>query len=631
VIESLALLLRDCPFPALILCRETLQILALNRAARYRFGDVLEAAPSVSFLSLYPATERSRIAELLAAPAREARPLGNLHHTSAERGAGELELTAQPVDSGPTPIWLAWGFDVTPLRRARHELAGCECCLRDVVECIREAVWIAETPAARPVYISPGFGRLWGRTLGHDTALDAFLLGTVHPEDRPQLAAALASLDSAAPPLEETCRFVRPDGSTRWIALRLVSLRAACDAAARVVGIAEDVTDDRNRREQLLRAQRRETVGALASGIAHDLNNVLTPILLAVDTLRSTGLPAADPNDLLGTIHASARRGATVLRQLLNLGRSSTGPRQSHPLGPIVREVATIVRETFPRHIELTVALEPDLPSLVCDPTQIHQLLLNLCLNARDAMPAGGRLQLAIAVSAPPAAAPDAAPLPDGSYLRLTVADDGIGIPAEILPRIFEPFFTTKPHEHGSGLGLAMVRMIARGHHGTVAVRSRPGQGTEFAVYLPAATAATPAPDHPPVSSAPRGNGETILVVDDEASIRRVLQFILEKFGYRVLAASDGGAGLRLFLAHQDSVRLVLTDLAMPGVGGLALAKTLRSFQPTLPIVALTGLDPEATRAEIAGTGIDAVIAKPVATEHLLAQVHRLLPTAPSS
>lgn len=376
--------------------------------------------------------------------------------------------------------------------------------------------------------------------------------------------------------------------------------------------VLRDVTDRQALQEQLLRQQRLDSVGRLASGLAHDLNNILTPILMVPGMLRGRLQDPASLN-LLDLLEQGARRGASIIGQLLTFAREMPGERKLQHLGPLVEAAARLMRETFPRNIELDLRLGGGTWPCLGDATQLQQLLLNLSMNARDAMPNGGRLTISVAnehlaeeeVRGTPGARP-------GPHVAVSVVDTGKGIDPDFLGRIFDPFFTTKPFGEGTGLGLSTALGIARHHGGFITVRSRVGHGTTFRVFLPAVGAEEP---ERPAEVAGNGSGQVVLVVDDEEDLRQVARQWLTQHGYRVICAKDGEAALAQLKAADDRVDLVLTDLAMPGMGGERLVALLRRRNPALRIIVMSGRDLE-TSGSPSASGF---LRKPFTGEELLA------------
>ncbi len=392
-----------------------------------------------------------------------------------------------------------------------------------------------------------------------------------------------------------------------------------------VLSINTDITEQKNLEARFLRAQRMESIGTLASGVAHDLNNILAPIMMSAPLLRFP-LDDEQRDNIVSSIEAAANRGAEVVKQVLAFGRGLEGDKRPLSLGSLMKEMLKIMRETFPKNVEMKCTLLPDLWPVVGDATQLHQVLLNLCVNARDAMPHGGSLELRatnLTVDASFASMlPDAVP---GECVLLEICDSGTGIPPEIVERIFDPFFTTKGIGKGTGLGLSTVLGIVRSHGGFIQVNSRPGRGTTFQIYLPAA----PHHEAPPVDSSkesiPRGDGELVLVVDDEPSVRNSTCAALQTGGYRVLSAADGSEALVTFALNSARINLVLTDLMMPMVDGLTLARALRAMKSTLPIIASTGLGEKDQLAELKMINVAAILHKPYSAAALLRAIHDAL------
>jgi signal transduction histidine kinase len=308
-----------------------------------------------------------------------------------------------------------------------------------------------------------------------------------------------------------------------------------------------DITERRRLEQQFLRAQRVESIGTLAGGVAHDLNNILAPILMSIELLKATS-DHPESRKILETIEVSAKRGADIVRQVLSFARGLDGQRIEVQLKHVFKDLENIIKDTFPKDIQLQFSVPNDLWTIFGDPTQVHQVLLNLCVNARDAMPNGGRLTIGVenAVLDEHYAAMNLQAKP-GRYVKISVTDQGVGIPKDIINKIFEPFFTTKEPNKGTGLGLSTVLAIVKSHEGIVNVYSEVEKGTTLRVYLPALGATADTPKEPREQpSLPRGNGEMVLVIDDEASVRTVTGQTLQAFGYRVLTARDGAEALAI-------------------------------------------------------------------------------------
>ncbi len=396
-----------------------------------------------------------------------------------------------------------------------------------------------------------------------------------------------------------------------------------------VVVTFTDTTEERERQARSLRDQRLESIGALAGGIAHDLNNALAPILMATQLLRMKfGSPEDQP--MLEILESSALRGADMVKQVLTFARGIEGLRVPLDAKALIHDMASIARQTFPKTIRIESDVPENLWPVVADATQLHQVLLNLCINARDAMPDGGVLTIGATNLDPEQqslpAHPDARPAP---YLALRVADTGGGIPAELRERIFEPFFTTKELGKGTGLGLSTVRAIARSHEGFVTVESEIGRGACFKVYLPAQATAAIENDATLRRPLPVGNGQCILVVDDEAMIRNIARQTFEAFGYQVLTAAHGAEAVAVCAQNQGKISVMVTDLSMPVMDGLAAARAVRSFDSKIKIVIASGTPFDADEAAREACGIVYVLQKPFTAEKLLVAIEEAL--APDS
>jgi PAS domain S-box-containing protein len=393
-----------------------------------------------------------------------------------------------------------------------------------------------------------------------------------------------------------------------------------------VIAINTDVTEKKKIEAQFLRAQRVESIGTLAGGIAHDLNNILTPIMLSLEVL---GTKSTDPHTLgtLETLKVSAQRGADIVRQILSFARGMEGQRVEIQPRHLVGDLKSIIADTFPKDIAVDIAIPEQPWTIQGDPTQLHQILLNLCVNARDAMPDGGLLSIAVEnVTLDAQYASMHVEAKAGRYVVLSVTDTGTGIPAAILDKIFEPFFTTKELGRGTGLGLSTVLAIVKSHGGFVNVYSEPGSGTTFKVYLPALEELAGAVTETNVLAAlPRGKGETILIIDDESSILVISAQTLEAFGYRALTANDGTEAITLYAENQHDIAAVVTDMSMPIMNGAATIRALTKINPSVKIIAASGLQTNASGPEALGLNVKDFLIKPYTAETLLTAVRKVL------
>ena len=380
------------------------------------------------------------------------------------------------------------------------------------------------------------------------------------------------------------------------------------------VAMQEAAAEKKQLEVQLLRTQRLESIGTLAGGIAHDLNNVLTPILTSTQLLLQSKLSHKKQRQLLETIESSTRRGAALVRQVLSFAQGVEGQYTIVSVKSLILEIKQIAEGTFPKSIEVSMDVPYDFWAVFGDVTQLHQVLMNLVVNARDAMPQGGTLQILaehLLIDENYAAMHLDAQI--GSYIAISVTDTGTGIPAELLDRIFEPFFTTKELGKGTGLGLSTVIGIVKSHGGFVSVYSQVGQGTQFKVYLPALETGETQQTQVEL---PSGNGELILVVDDEAAIREITKISLETNKYQVIIVRDGIEAIAEYTQHKDQISLVLMDMMMPSMDGATAIKMLQKIDPQVKIIAVSGLLPSARVIE--EFGVKAFLSKPYTARELL-------------
>lgn len=448
------------------------------------------------------------------------------------------------------------------------------------------------------------------------------------PENRDLIATAQQQLrvDGA---WSGELQFSTPAGELKHLLSRWTLVRDDQNKPKSILTISTDVTEQKKLEVQLLRSQRLEGIGTLAGGIAHDLNNVLTPILTSVDLLQ---LKITDPSLLriVRVVESSARHGAALIKQVLTFARGvESGERLEVAPGTVIHDVVTLLRETLPRGVEIQTDVPEDLWTISANPTQLSQVLMNLGVNARDAMSGSGLLKFRarnVAIDAPLAqATPGARP---GAHVLITVTDNGSGIPPEVIDRVFDPFFTTKAPGKGTGLGLSTVLGIMKGHGGFLQVESAVGLGTEFLLYFPAGTGAK-TPLMPTKSDAPAtsGHGEFILLIDDEDGIREVLKALLEAHGYQVRTAPDGTKGLAIYREHSQEIALVLTDMMMPGIQGPAVIQQVRQINPDARVIAMSGISDENSR-QSAIRDRTGFLAKPMTGEELLRAVREALCSA---
>ena len=419
-------------------------------------------------------------------------------------------------------------------------------------------------------------------------------------------------------------RYQRRNGRQYWVTVVTTLFRDPGGSPRYFISVIDDITERKVLQQQFLRAQRMESIGTLAGGIAHDLNNLLAPIVMGVELLRMK-VSDADSRELIETMAHSAQRGTNLVKQVLSFARGVEGARVSIHLSHLTREIQEFVRSTFPKNIALRADVSKDTWLVQGDPTQLNQVLLNLCVNARDAMPDGGTLSvstknLEVGGRGPPG--PEG--LPPGRYVQLDIADTGTGILPEVRERIFEPFFTTKDPEKGTGLGLSTVLTIVRSHGGRISVESEPGRGSIFRIVLPAQTDSSSEGGPPPaLDPPPCGHGELILVVDDDAGVLSITRQTLETFGYRVLGTGDGARAIALYATRRAEISAVLVDMMMPVMDGPTLIKALREISPDVRIVATSGL--YGNQGAATSIGVADFLLKPYTADALLGVLHRVV------
>jgi len=486
-------------------------------------------------------------------------------------------------------------WDVTEQIRAQDALRRSEERFREMAETIQDVFWITSSDARQYLYISPAYQSVWGQPTTGLQANSAGWMEAIVSEDRNRVIAAREALAQGADYRIEY-RIRRPDGSARWIEDRGYPVRDAEGRIERAIGVATDVTDRKQLEEQFLQAQKMEAIGQLAGGIAHDFNNLLTVISGHASLLLDTSHFSPEKQESLRQIYTAGERAASLTRQLLVFSRKQQMHSEVLDLNDIVDSLSKLLRRLIGEHIELELALAAKAPLIEADPSMMEQVLMNLVVNARDAMSKGGSIR--IATEAVTLTAGDIQPNSNarpGEFVRLLVADQGSGIPAEVLPHIFEPFFTTKEAGKGTGLGLATVFGIVKQHRGWVDLDTAVNVGTTFRIYLPATpnAANVARPERAEVGF--NGGQETILLVEDEASVRDFAAAVLQKYGYRVLRANSGPEALETWKWHNARIALLVTDMVMPeNMTGLELAKILRGERPTLQVICTSGYSSDA-------------------------------------
>ena len=615
----------------------------------WKADETLHLIPFVVYTATYTTPEDERLAFSLGADAFILKPtepdefLQRIHSVETQTG-GPLRPPRKPADGDEKELLKV--FNETLIRKLEKKSLQLEEANRllqaDIAERIRAEESLRESEDRfRATFEQAGVGIahvavdghfLWVNQqlcamtgYSHDELLSLSFVDLAAPEDRDDVESSLRSLVTGklSAHISEK-RYYKLDGSVFWGSLATTLRRTPAGEPSYFISIVADITERKILEGQLYRAQRMESIGTLAGGIAHDLNNMLAPIVMGISLLKSS---AADPETthLIDMIERSAKGGTNLVKQVLSFARGTEETRVPVKIRDIVAASIDFVSNTFPKRITVKPSIPSSTWQVRADPTQLNQVLVNLEVNARDAMPEGGTLRIEAAnriVHAPQPVSNGI--VPPGRYVVVTVADNGVGIPPEILGNIFEPFFSTKAK--GTGLGLSTSHAIIRNHGGFIDVRSQAGVGSTFEVFLPAVPDSAGSDTNPGgLGELPRGNGELVLVVDDESSIRNITRQTLETFGYRVLMAEDGAQAIGLFALNHSEIAVVLTDMMMPVMGGEELAAALRRLDPKVKIIAASGQDSGESHRRFAHTGISHFLAKPYSADTMLTLLQRAL------
>jgi PAS domain S-box-containing protein len=508
--------------------------------------------------------------------------------------------------------------DITERKQAEERLRE----QADIINRAHDAIIILNFKDQRIVFWNSGAERLYGWSAGDAIGRS---IGELIFADAKDCEGPLKVLLASAGEFHGEVKQVAKNGRKIIVDSRATLIRNQDGTPRSVLLINTDITEQKKLETHLLRAQRLESIGTLASGVAHDLNNILTPILMCAEMLKDDPMGEEIPA-LISMIEESAKRGANVVKQVFTFARGIEGERVAIKPSHLIQEMIDIAKNTFPKTIEILSRYPDDLWSIKCDPTQLHQVLLNLSVNARDAMPNGGSLTIGTDnfdvdkhyASMIPGAKP-------GPHVMFRVIDTGAGMSRATIDKIFTPFFTTKKIGQGTGLGLSTVLGIVKSHGGFISVDSEVGRGTTFKVFLPAKRDdETVQGIEAPVESPP-GNGELILVVDDEDNISRVTKMILENNNYSVLCASDGPDAIAIYAKQMDSIKVVLTDIILPYMDGVSLIRAFKKMKPDMLFVASTGYGEPAHLAELQALNVTNLLNKPYDTQQLLKTLHDVL------
>lgn len=500
--------------------------------------------------------------------------------------------------------------DISARKRADAAILQSEERFKLVARAVSDVVWDWDIIGDK-LWWSDDFRTVFGFEPDEIEAGIASWTSRIHPEEVGRVVESLQrSIDNGVESWSSDHRVRCRGGHYAFVQASGYILRNSARKGVRMVGGMRDLTESKKVEAHWLRSERLLSIGTLSGGIAHDLNNVLTPVLMSIELLREKLGDTASCNRILNTMEASCQRGADLVRQVLTFAKGVDGQRIPVRLTKLMTDIEQMLRQTLPRNIEMKSRFADDLWLVLGDATQLHQVLLNLTINARDAMPDGGLLTFTATNTVVDQPLEDkCVEVAPGAYVLFEVSDTGTGMTPEVLGRIFEPFFTTKEQGKGTGLGLATVFSVVKSHSGFVTVDSELGHGTCFKIYLPSDRKETGATEA--VSSQPRiaqGWGDVVLVVDDEADIRGVAQQTLEAFGFQVLTAGNGAEAISLFSERADEIAVVLTDWMMPVMDGPKTVQALREINPRVKVIAMSGLQTQEDLSEIEVQGF---LAKP--------------------
>jgi len=576
----------------------------------------------------YVAPQDREMAQAYQKARREGRPAPSnfeLHLLKRDGTVIALDCMATSIAWEGGQATLATVVDTTERQRAEQGLRASEERFRQIAENIKEAFIIVELAGFRPLYLSRMWEEIWGRPLEEAYRDPLAWVRAVHPDDHAVVADARHAIEKGQA-VSRTFRLVRPDRSIRWVRGRAFPVYNANHEIYRAVGLVEDITDLRRTEEQLLQAQKMEAVGRLAGGVAHDFNNLLTAILgyseLVLQDLGDEHPSAVDVKE----IRAAGQSAESLTRQLLAFSRRQILQPQTLDLNKVLTRVDALLQRIIGEDVDLTMKLTAPLGRVSADPGQIEQVVLNLAINARDAMPNGGKLTIETAnVVLDEEYVAQHAGASTGPHVMVAVTDTGTGMDAATQQRLFEPFFTTKEPGRGTGLGLATVYGIVTQSRGSIWVYSELGHGSTFKVYLPVTTEDVLTPDAAEAIPASLSGTEAVLVVEDQLEARSVICETLRRRGYTVIEAINGPDAIVKGRQPELMIDVMLTDVVMPGMGGRRVAEVIRATRPNLKVVYMSGY----TDSAIVDHGIlepgVTFVQKPFATDALLRKIRDVL------
>jgi PAS domain S-box-containing protein len=588
---------------------KTLSILEVNEAAISLYGYCRDEFLQLKLTDLRRPEDRSGLINALSSEDKPAHFSGEFPHIKKDGSSIIVQIYSGPVLWNGTAARMVTAIDVTERKRAEHSLRE----QAEIIDRAQDAIVIRNFDDGRITFWNKGAERLYGWSA--EERLGEPDIPTIADQRQiDEIVNTLIATGEFRGEVKQTAK----DGRKLITDVRATIVRDDDGKPRSALIISTDITEQKRLETQLLRAQRLESIGTLASGVAHDLNNVLTPILMCSQVAR-TAKSNEDRDSALSLIEQSARRGGGIVKQVLTFARGIEGERVLIKPNHLIEEMIDIANKTFPKSIDISSRYPEDLWIIEGDPTQLHQVLLNLSVNARDAMLSGGSLVIwaeNVHVDENYAAMmPDAAP---GAYVAIRVSDTGSGMSRSTIEQIFDPFFTTKEIGKGTGLGLSTALGIVKSHGGFLSVYSEVDKGTTFKIFLPANMTSEIYQPSDTVAASLAGHGELILIVDDEVGILQVTQMILEDRGYRVVAAHDGPEAVAIFAREMNSISAVVTDMSLPLMDGLAVIRSLKKIKPSVPFIASTGQSGPARSQQLQEMGVRHLLIKPYDTRKLL-------------
>ena len=619
--ERYQLLFSKNPLPMFVVDSKTLAFLAVNETAVREYGYSFEEFLSRTVNDLHLAEDIPLLLKRFSETAHPPFSYAVTQHRKKDGSIVDVEIIARMVTFDGREANLALANNITERKRSEDRIRE-QATLLDLAA---DGIFVRDLEGHIQFW-NKGAECLYGWTPGEAVGKK---VGELFPHDDLVLFEAAEKVVLEKGDWSGEFHRHTKAGEEVIVSSRWTLLRDATGQPKSILAINTDITEKKRLENQFLRAQRMEGIGTLATGMAHDLNNILSPILMSAGTLRWKLTPAE--HDLAITrIEMSVKRAADIIQQVLTFGRGVSGERAAVNPAVLLEEVLKIVGQTFPKDIAISLDAEPGLWPIIGDKTQIHQVLLNLCINSRDAMSeVGGLSLLAQNVMLDKRSASAQQQARPGPYVMLQVTDTGQGIPASNLEKIFDPFFTTKEIGKGTGLGLSTVLGIVKSHQGFITVDSEVKKGTTFKVFLPASPEAGNHSKSRTATSLPHGKGEAILFVDDEDSIVSSNRRMLENYGYKVLTAKNGEEALSIFRRNGQIVHVVVTDILMPDMDGVELIREVKKIHPKIKIIASSGLGKDLNGrfqvSDLKSLKIDNFLDKPYTVQQLLTVLHEIL------